>query len=124
MPLRKRSPAELVDTINRKYSRLFGGQDLVAFHASNKAGNQFNLPDTSGMETEDFMDFLRYPRSFSVQPKHRPVSQSPQRLRKRNVMFHSSSLRRRTLSPSNSHDRLRRQVNYSQGRNEERKLLA
>ena len=35
LPHRKRSPAELVDTVNRKYARLFGGQDLVAFNASN-----------------------------------------------------------------------------------------
>jgi len=46
---RKKSPEELIDSVNRKYGKLFGDdKQLVGFKQ--------NL---DGLETEDFMKFLK-----------------------------------------------------------------
>lgn len=47
--IRKKSPEELVATVNRKYNQLFG-QDLV---------NLMPSKDTSMMDVEDFMRYLK-----------------------------------------------------------------
>ena len=47
--LRKKSPEDLINTVNRKYQEIFGQGDLV---------NLIPSKDTSMMDVEDFMRYL------------------------------------------------------------------
>ena len=47
--IRKQSPQDLVDTVNRKYKQIFGNGELVDLMPSK---------DTSMMDVEDFMRYL------------------------------------------------------------------
>jgi len=62
---RKRTPEELIDTVNRKYSMLFG-RDLV------------KMKDTSfqDMDVGDFMKYLSNPKS-KVVPAVNPEASKP-----------------------------------------------
>lgn len=73
LPLpRKKSPADLVDTVNRKYKALFGGQDDLV--------NLMPSQDTSIMDIEDFMRYLQgnEQKKLKSLPLRNP---SPQRLK-------------------------------------------
>ena len=47
--IRKKSPQDLVDTVNRKYKQIFGNGEFVDLMPSK---------DTSMMDVEDFMRYL------------------------------------------------------------------